>query len=116
MLSPDNASPIQAPFSLRGSGLDLLRRAAQLPLVAEDVLRRADRGDLMVRAQPSPELDRRLAALERGQQRLLGAVILAGLLISTTILYVADEVALSAVGLGLSGLTLLRVMLSRNSH
>lgn len=116
VLSAENSHPFQAPFSLRDSGLDLLRRAAQLPLVAEDVLRHADRGDLTVRVQPSPELDRRLAALERGQQRLFGAVILAALLISTTLLYVADEGALSAVGLGLSGLTLLRVMLSRNSH
>src|SRR5690554_1860068 len=66
VLGSDSGLGAQLPVSLRESGLDLLRRAAQLPLVAEDVLRRADRGDLTIRAQPTAELDRRLAAPERG--------------------------------------------------
>ena len=102
--------------ALRESGLELLRRTVQLPLVAEDVLRRADHGDLVVRAVPAPDLERRLAALERAPQRTTHAVIFGALLISTTILYVGGEHILSAIGLGLSGLAFLRLLLSGNAH
>jgi len=116
VLGGDGAVPVPPSHSLRDTGLDLLRRAAQLPLVAEDVLRRADQGALAVRAVPSADLDQRLAALERAQRRTTGAVMFAALLVSTTILYTAGEHVLSALGLGLTGLAFLRLMLSGTPH
>jgi len=89
ILSEPGAIAAAPGTSLRETGIDLLRRAAQFPLLAEDVLRRVDRGELLIRAAPSADLDRRLAALERAQQQTLGAVIAGALLISTSILYVA---------------------------
>jgi hypothetical protein len=88
----------------------------QLPLVAEDLLRQAGRGELTVRTRPTPELEQRLAAIERGQQRLFGGVMFAAFLISTSVLYAAGETLPSVVGLGLSGITFLRLILSKNSH
>lgn len=116
VLSPQSEAEDDGAPSLRDSGLDFVRRAVQLPLVAEDVLRRADRGDLTVRTQPTPELERRLAAMERAQQRVLGGVVFAAFLISTSVLYAAGETVLSVAGLGLSGITFLRLVLSRNAH
>jgi len=116
VLSGDGAVPPPPSLSLRDTGLDLLRRAAQLPLVAEGVLRRADQGELVVRVVPSADLDRRLAALERAQRRAVSAITFAALLVSTTVLYTAGEHTLSALGLGLSGLAFLRLMLSGRPH
>jgi predicted unusual protein kinase regulating ubiquinone biosynthesis (AarF/ABC1/UbiB family) len=90
---------------------DLGRRAIQLPALAEDVLRRADRGDLTVQAAPTPELERQIARLERAGNRLAAAVVFAGLAVSSAILYTAGEHTLGAAGFALAGVTLLRVAL-----
>jgi len=95
---------------LRDTGIDLLRRAIQLPALAEDVLRRADRGELTVRAAFAPDAELRVTRLERAVSRLAGAVIFAGMAVSSTILYVGGEQTLGGIGFGLSALTLLRLL------
>lgn len=92
---------------LRDTGLDLLKRVIELPALAEDVLRRADRGELTVRAAFAPDAEQRVARLERAVSRLAGAVVFAGIAVSSTILYVGGEPTLGGIGLGLSALTLL---------
>lgn len=116
VLSPQSDDASHEPVSLREAGLDVVRRMVQIPLVAEDLLRQAGRGELTVRTRPTPELEQRLAAIERGQQRLFGGVMFAAFLISTSVLYAAGETLPSVVGLGLSGITFLRLILSKNSH
>jgi predicted unusual protein kinase regulating ubiquinone biosynthesis (AarF/ABC1/UbiB family) len=98
---------------LLSTGWDLIRHALQLPIVADEVLRRADRGDLTLRIEPAPDLDQRLQALERAAQRTISAVIFAALAITSAILYAAGAHTLAGVGLGLALFTLLRVVLVR---
>ncbi|GIV81204.1 MAG: hypothetical protein KatS3mg051_0558 [Anaerolineae bacterium] len=95
---------------LRDTGIDLLKRAIELPALAEDVLRRADRGELTVRAAFAPDTELRVTRLERAVSRLAGAVIFAGMAVSSTILYVGGEQTLGGIGFGLSALTLLRLL------
>jgi predicted unusual protein kinase regulating ubiquinone biosynthesis (AarF/ABC1/UbiB family) len=90
------------------NGLDVARRLADLPALADDVLRRADRGDLALHVTPAPELDRRLRALESATHRISSAIVFSGLAISTALLYTAGEHTLSAAGLVLAGLVGLR--------
>jgi predicted unusual protein kinase regulating ubiquinone biosynthesis (AarF/ABC1/UbiB family) len=87
------------------------RRALRLPVLAEDALRRAERGDLTVQAAPSPAMERELRRLERVGNRLAAAVMFAGLAVSSAILYAAGEQTLGAVGFALAGVTLVRVLL-----
>jgi len=95
---------------LRDTGIDLLKRIIQIPALAEDMLRRADRGELTMRASFAPDAERRVARLEHAVSRLAGAVIFAGIAVSSTILYVGGEQTLGGVGLGLAGLALLRML------
>lgn len=92
--------------------LDVGRRTLQLPMLADAVLRRADRGDLAVRAALTPELDRQFNRMESALQRLTGAILFGGLAISSAILYASGEHTVSYVGLGLTGITFLRVALA----
>jgi predicted unusual protein kinase regulating ubiquinone biosynthesis (AarF/ABC1/UbiB family) len=92
------------------TGLDLARRLVQLPALADDVLRRADRGDLTVRITPAPDLTREIRRLEHAAQRVTAAVIFAGLAVSSALLYTAGEHTISAIGFGLAGITFLRVL------
>lgn len=95
---------------LLDSGFETLRRAVQLPALAEDVLRRAERGDLTVRTALTPDAERQVARLERGLARLRGTMVFAGTAISGAVLYAAGEQTLGAIGFGLAGLALLRAL------
>lgn len=70
-----------------GIGLDTARRAAQLPALADNVLRRADRGELTVRVTPTPEFERSTRQLSAAIHRLAGAVVFSGLAVTSAILY-----------------------------
>lgn len=109
LLSGENAD------LLLETGLDMARRAIQLPVIADDVLRRADRGDLAVRAAPTPEFERQVGRLEHAAHRLSGAVVFAGLAVSSAILYTGGAHTPGTVGLVLSGLALLRVLFSNGA-
>ena len=93
--------------------IDNVRHLADLPALADDVLRRADRGDLTIRAAPSPDLERQINRVERAAVRLSAAVVFAGLAVSGAILYTAGEHVIGAAGFALAGLTLLRVAFAR---
>ncbi|MBN1564507.1 MAG: AarF/ABC1/UbiB kinase family protein, partial [Anaerolineae bacterium] len=95
---------------LTDTGLDLARRAIQLPIMAETVFARAERGDLVVQAAASPAMQRDLRRLERAAYRLTYAMVFAGLAISSTVLYTAGESTLSIGGFVLAGLAGLRVV------
>jgi predicted unusual protein kinase regulating ubiquinone biosynthesis (AarF/ABC1/UbiB family) len=92
------------------TAIDLARRSAQLPALADSVLRQADRGDLVVRAAPSPELERQVGRLEHAAHRLAGAVLFAGVAVSSAILYTNDYHTVGLGGLIVSGLLLVRAV------
>lgn len=92
--------------------MDTTRRAVQFPSLADDVLRRADRGELTVRIAPDPELARQIDTLEHVMQRLVSAVVFAGMAISSALLYGAGEQTLSVIGLALTMVSFVRVLLA----
>lgn len=92
------------------TGSDLLHRAIRFPVLAEEVLTRARRGDLVVQAAPNPLMERYLNQVRRAAQRVVSAMVFAGLSISGAVLYTSGETVLGTVGLALSGLALLRVV------
>ncbi len=95
---------------LMDSGFEIARRSAQLPLVADSVLRRADRGDLVVRVTPAPDLTRDLGRVEDAVLRLVAGVLAAGFSLSAAILYAAGEQVLAGAGGVLALLALLRAL------
>jgi predicted unusual protein kinase regulating ubiquinone biosynthesis (AarF/ABC1/UbiB family) len=95
------------------AAIDTARRLAELPALADDVLRRADRGELTVRAAPAPGLERQIDRLENAAYRLAAAVIFAGLVVSGAILYTAGEQTIGVMEFALAGITLLRVIFPR---
>ncbi|MBI5959256.1 MAG: AarF/ABC1/UbiB kinase family protein, partial [Chloroflexi bacterium] len=105
LLSSDNAE-----WALE-TALDLARRSAQIPIMADSVLRRADRGELSVRATLSPEMERQVGRLEHAAYRLTGAITFAGVAISSAILYTNDYQTVGTVGFVVSGLLFLRTVL-----
>jgi predicted unusual protein kinase regulating ubiquinone biosynthesis (AarF/ABC1/UbiB family) len=101
---------------LLDTGFEIARRAVHLPVLAETVLNRAEHGELVVQASPSPAMERDLRRLERAAQRLTNAVVFAGFAISSAVLYAAGEYAISAVGCVLAVLTLLRGVVGRGGR
>ncbi len=96
---------------VRDAVIEVARRAIEMPLIADAVLRRADRGDLTVRVTPTRDLDRTAKRLEHAALRLTSSVLSAGFAISAAVLYAADEHTLGVIGFGLAGLALLRALL-----
>ena len=86
-------------------------RAYRLPGLAETVLIRADRGELFVRVDPSSALDRRITRIESTLGQIAIGIIFATVSISSTLLFLGGERALSAVGAGLAVALLLGMLL-----
>jgi predicted unusual protein kinase regulating ubiquinone biosynthesis (AarF/ABC1/UbiB family) len=101
---------------LTETGTDIARRMFQLPLVLDEVLRQANRGELSFQIAPSPELNREMRKLEKAIQRMVGAVMFAGLAFSSALLYTVGEHTLSWVGMFLTLITFIRVVLSINTR
>jgi predicted unusual protein kinase regulating ubiquinone biosynthesis (AarF/ABC1/UbiB family) len=74
------------------------RRLGSLPARLDAALGELERGELVVAARPSPELEAQIASLRRGLQRVAAAVICAGFLVSGTLLSGQDEVGLAFAG------------------
>lgn len=91
-------------------GRDYAVRAVQLPILADEVLRRAERGELQMRLKLDPDLQKRLEQIEHGNKQLVIGLVFAALLVSGTILWVSGEQMLGAMSLGLAGLTWLRLV------
>ncbi|MCC7208644.1 MAG: AarF/ABC1/UbiB kinase family protein, partial [Anaerolineae bacterium] len=82
-------------------------RAYRLPSLAESVLDRAERGDLVVRIDPSSELDKRVRRIERTVSHISTGILLAAVILSTTMLYLAGERTLAAIGFGVAAVLML---------
>ncbi len=65
------------------------QRLARLPQRLDDVIGQLERGSIAIR---SPELERRVARLERAQSRMVSAVLFAALLVAGVLLRASDPV------------------------
>jgi predicted unusual protein kinase regulating ubiquinone biosynthesis (AarF/ABC1/UbiB family) len=74
------------------------RRLGNLPSRLDSALGELERGEIVVLARPSPELETQIAALRRGLQRVAAAAICAGFLVSGALLFGQDEFRLALVG------------------
>lgn len=90
MLKPENILAMMSEENLKLSfttARDYILRAVQLPVLADEILRKADRGDLQTRIKLDPELQAQLDRIEAGNRRLSASILLAGLAISSAILW-----------------------------
>ncbi len=97
--------------SLRGLGQQAVSYAtslARLPQRLDDLTQRIDRGQIAVR---TPELDRRLRAVERSVGRVVSAIVFAGLLVAGVLLRPTDEL-LGWVLMGSAAVPLLHVVVT----
>jgi predicted unusual protein kinase regulating ubiquinone biosynthesis (AarF/ABC1/UbiB family) len=85
-------------------------RALQLPILADELLRKADRGELQTRIKLDPDLQQRLNRLEQSNQRLVVGMVFAALSITGAILWVSNAPTLGGLSLGLAALTWLRLV------
>jgi predicted unusual protein kinase regulating ubiquinone biosynthesis (AarF/ABC1/UbiB family) len=98
-------------FALRTGGRYAVR-AMQLPLLAEEVLRKADRGELQTRLNLDDELQARFNRLERGNRQLVTGLMFGALAVSGSILWVNDAQTMGGIALALACFTWVRWLLS----
>lgn len=97
------------------TGRDLLTRAVALPVKADNVLTILEHGELGVQMHVDDRLERHLSHIEStGRQIVLGMVV-ASLVLSSTLLYVGGETSLGTAGYVLSGIALLVLLLRGRS-
>ncbi len=90
ILRPENILPMMNEENLKLSlttARDYLMRVVQLPILADEILRKADRGDLQTHLKLDSELKAQLDRLEANNRRLSASVLIAGLAISGAILW-----------------------------
>jgi hypothetical protein len=86
-----------------------LQRAVTLPQQVDRVMGQLDRGELTVKVTPTPTYRKQLQKIESQGRRTTRAVMFAGLLMSSTLLYTHGDMAVAVVGYVLSGIALLGV-------
>ncbi len=99
---------VQAAFQ---SVRELAQRAYRLPALADTVLTRAERGDLVVQVRPNDELGRQVTRIESTLSQLNSGLIFATLTLASTLLHISGERSLSAIGFVISGALLLSILL-----
>jgi predicted unusual protein kinase regulating ubiquinone biosynthesis (AarF/ABC1/UbiB family) len=77
------------------AGRDYGLRALQLPILADELLRKADRGELQTRLKFDGELEARFQQLERGNRRANLGLLAAGLCISGAVLWSGGALSLA---------------------
>jgi predicted unusual protein kinase regulating ubiquinone biosynthesis (AarF/ABC1/UbiB family) len=82
-------------------------RLYKLPALADNVLSRAERGDLQVRMTPDEALKKQITRIETATSQIAIGVIFATLTLASTLLYVNHEQGLGIAGYVLSGISLL---------
>lgn len=90
MFSPENILAMMSEENLKlsfATARDYLVRAVQLPVLADEILRKADRGDLQTRIKLDSDLKEQLDRIEANNRRLSASILLAGLAISGAILW-----------------------------
>jgi predicted unusual protein kinase regulating ubiquinone biosynthesis (AarF/ABC1/UbiB family) len=87
------------------------RLIAALPKRVDSLLEKIEQGELLITAQPTAELDRRLQSLTQGINHLVSAVVFAALLVTGALLYLNGERIIGASLMGLAIITLWWVLI-----
>ncbi len=90
---------------------DLAFRLYKLPALADNVLTRADRGELSVKMNLDDGVKRQIARIESSTSQLVIGLVFATLTIAATVLYINHEQSMGIAGYVLSGITLIVLML-----
>lgn len=104
-----NGNPSQ---TLVEVGRLFLNRAISLPQQADNVLSKADRGELTLRVTPSPTYRKQLQRIEAQGRRTVQAVVSGSLLVSATLLYTHGDPLPALIGYALAGVMLLKLAFS----
>lgn len=89
-----------------------LNRAISLPQQADNVLSKADRGELTLRVTPSPTYRKQLQRIEAQGRRTVQAVVSGSLLVSATLLYTHGDPLPAFIGYAVAGALLFRLVFS----
>ena len=90
----------------------------RMPGRLDGAIGKIERGELSVVARASPDLERRIDALVRAINRLVGAVLFAGLILVGALLMLNGERVIGEICLGLAAVVLLGMLWSgrRRAH
>jgi predicted unusual protein kinase regulating ubiquinone biosynthesis (AarF/ABC1/UbiB family) len=118
MTEQNNSSPIPAgPRAMVDIGMKLIRdfasRAYRLPQLADTVLARAERGELMVQIAPNDSLFKQVNRIETTINQLSLGLIFATVTMASTLLYTQQERTLGLLGYGLAFVLLLLILFRR---
>jgi predicted unusual protein kinase regulating ubiquinone biosynthesis (AarF/ABC1/UbiB family) len=94
---------------------DLIQRLYKLPTLADNVLTRAERGELEVKLAPDDTLRGQINRIEVITGQIVIGVIFATLTLASTLLYVNHEQQLGVIGYAFSGLSLAVLLLRGRS-
>ncbi len=86
-------------------------RLYKLPALADNVLSRADRGDLKVHMTPDDSLKRQITRIETATSQIAIGVVFATLTLASTLLYVNHEQGVGIAGYVLAGISLIALLL-----
>src|SRR5258708_8836687 len=89
---------------------DFGTRLYKLPALADNVLARAERGDLTVKMTPDSGLKQQITHIEAATSQIVFGMVFGALTLASTLLYISHEQALGIVGYGLSALTLIMLL------
>jgi predicted unusual protein kinase regulating ubiquinone biosynthesis (AarF/ABC1/UbiB family) len=94
---------------------DFAQRAYRLPALADTVLTRAERGDLVVQVRPDGELGKQVTRIESTLGQLNSGLIFATVTLASTLLHISGERSLSLIGFAISGILLLSILLRKRT-
>jgi predicted unusual protein kinase regulating ubiquinone biosynthesis (AarF/ABC1/UbiB family) len=94
---------------------DFAQRAYRLPALADTVLTRAERGDLVVQVRPDGELGKQVTRIESTLGQLNSGLLFATVTLASTLLHINGERSLSLIGFAVSGVLLLSILLRKRN-
>jgi predicted unusual protein kinase regulating ubiquinone biosynthesis (AarF/ABC1/UbiB family) len=101
----------RATFEVAAKALrDFVIRAYKLPTLTDNVLTRAEQGNLEIKMSPSDETQHQIDRIEAATGQIAVGLVFATLTIASTLLYVNHEQQLGIIGYILSALTLLIII------
>jgi hypothetical protein len=90
---------------------DLALRIYKLPALADNVLSRAERGDLSVKVALDDNVKRQLTRIESSTSQIVVGIVFATFALTGTILYINHDESLGIAGFALAAFTLLILLL-----
>jgi predicted unusual protein kinase regulating ubiquinone biosynthesis (AarF/ABC1/UbiB family) len=92
---------------------DNVGRASRLPALADTVLSRAERGELVVQVRPDEALQKQVTRIERTLDQVTNGLIFGTVVLSSTLLHINGEQGISTIGFIVSGFLLIGLLFKR---